>query len=71
MGRARVRWSNAGHMPPLLRQPGGSVQVLDHPSDLLLGIMPATDRRERGVDLKVGVTLLLFTGGLISGAGPP
>ncbi len=64
-GVRRLRFSNAGHLPPLLRQPDGSVQVLGGEADLLLGFDPASPRGERVVELVEGCTLLLFTDGLV------
>lgn len=64
-GVRRLRWSNAGHPPPLLRQPDGTVQVLGGEHDLLLGLDPGTSRGERVVELVAGSTLLLFTDGLV------
>lgn len=64
-GVRRLRWSNAGHPPPLLRQPDGTVQILDGEHDLLLGLDPGTSRREHVVELVAGSTLLLFTDGLV------
>ncbi len=60
-----LRWSNAGHLPPVLRTPDGSIRVLEHDSDLLLGLDPATPRVERRVELAPGSTLVLFTDGLV------
>ena len=42
-----MRWSSAGHLPPLLRLPGGGVRVLSLDSDPMLGISPDLDRVER------------------------
>lgn len=63
----RLRWSNAGHPPPLLVSPGGEVTVLQGPdgNDLLLGFDPDTVRHEHGARLPVGGTLLLYTDGLV------
>jgi PAS domain S-box-containing protein len=68
-GVRRLRWSNAGHPPPLLRRPDGSVVVLEAESDLLLGLDPTTPRAERVVELATGATLLLFTDGLVERRG--
>lgn len=68
-GRRYLRWSNAGHLPPLLRHPDGSVQVLGGEHDLLLGLDPATTRGERVVELPDGACLLLFTDGLVERRG--
>ncbi len=64
-GRNVLRWSNAGHPPPLLRHPDGAVRMLDGTRDPLLGLKPDTSRVERVVDLPDGCTLLLYTDGLV------
>lgn len=64
-GVRRLRWSNAGHLPPLLRHPDGTVRILGGEPDLLLGLDPGTSRGERVVELRTGSTLLLFTDGLV------
>jgi serine phosphatase RsbU (regulator of sigma subunit) len=61
----RVHWSNAGHPPPILRTPDGSVRILSTPPDLLLGLQSRTDRTEHTIDLPKGSTLLLYTDGLV------
>jgi PAS domain-containing protein len=65
-GVTRMRWSNAGHTPPLLLTPGGEVRLLDtERADLLLGVEPDTGRRESVVELERGATVLLYTDGLV------
>ena len=64
-GTHRLRWSNAGHLPPVLRTPDGRIEVLDHDSDLLLGLDPGAERVELGAELPSGSTLVLFTDGLV------
>lgn len=64
-GRRVVRWSNAGHVPPLLLAPDGSSRVLDTRPDLMLGVEPSTPRRDHTVDLDSDHTLLLVTDGLV------
>ena len=61
----RLRWSNAGHPPPLLRRPDGSVEILAGRPQLLLGLDPRTARREAVVDLVAGSTLLFYSDGLV------
>lgn len=39
-----LRWSNAGHPPPVLITPDGPTRLLDTPPDLLLGLAPETTR---------------------------
>lgn len=65
----RLHWSNAGHLPPLLREPDGTVRILDGTTDLLLGVDPRTDRYDRTVGLTEGATLLLYTDGLVERRG--
>ncbi|MGH3386952.1 MAG: SpoIIE family protein phosphatase [Nocardioidaceae bacterium] len=60
-----VRWSSAGHLPPLLRDADGTVSVLTADTDLMLGITPETTRRDHIVELRAGSTLLLYTDGLV------
>jgi PAS domain S-box-containing protein len=65
-----LRWSNAGHPPPMVLQPDGTVTVLpEGEADLLLGIDPTSARGESEVVLDRGATVLLYTDGLVSGAG--
>jgi serine phosphatase RsbU (regulator of sigma subunit) len=66
-GRRRLRWTNAGHPPPLLVDASGAVTVLDdgQPPDPLLGFRPDRPRRDQTVAIENGSTLLLYTDGLI------
>jgi serine phosphatase RsbU (regulator of sigma subunit) len=64
-GLRQLRWSNAGHPPPLLLRPDGSVEVLATPPELLLGLDATTARTDHVVELPVGSTLVLYTDGLI------
>ncbi|MCW2743094.1 MAG: putative sensor protein [Blastococcus sp.] len=61
----RLRWSNAGHLPPLLRRPDGRVEILDGQPERLLGLDPGARRSERVIDLVAGDTVLLYTDGLV------
>jgi PAS domain S-box-containing protein len=64
--RTRLRWSSAGHPPPVVIDPDGSVRVLDgEAADLLLGVEPSAPRADRVADLPAGSTLLLYTDGLV------
>ena len=65
-GVTRLRWANAGHLPPLVVNPDGSVAELPAwTGDLLLGVDPEARRRESVVTVERGSTVLLFTDGLI------
>jgi PAS domain S-box-containing protein len=61
-------WSNAGHPPPLLVRPGGTVEVLEREADIMLGVAPDLPRHDHVVDFPPGSTLLLYTDGLIEHA---
>jgi serine phosphatase RsbU (regulator of sigma subunit) len=64
-----LRWSNAGHPPPLLLGPDGEVTVLERMPNRLLGVDPASQRVEHAVVLPPGSTLLLYTDGLTERRG--
>ena len=64
-GTYTLRWSNAGHPPPLLLQPGGSAEFLDRPPELLLGVHPERERMDHEIRLLPGATLLMYTDGLV------
>ena len=62
----RVRWSTAGHLPPVLISAEGTVTVLDDDDpDLLLGVEPDRPRIDRVATLDRGGTMLLYTDGLV------
>jgi PAS domain S-box-containing protein len=63
-----LRWSNAGHPPPLLVDPGGRVRLLDQ-RDLMLGVDPTRPRHDHTVELAPGATLLLYTDGVVERRG--
>ena len=60
-----VRWSSAGHPPPLLLHPDGRVDVLSQPIGLPLGVLPGHPRPDHRTSLPPGATLVLYTDGLI------
>ncbi|QIK66223.1 serine/threonine-protein phosphatase [Nocardioides sp. HDW12B] len=60
-----VRWSNAGHPPPVLLPPAGEASALTLGPDLLLGVDPATARTEHVVTVPPGGTLVLCSDGLL------
>jgi PAS domain S-box-containing protein len=65
-GVTRLRWANAGHLPPIVINPDGSVaELATWKGDLLLGVDPEARRRESVVTLDRGSTVLLYTDGLI------
>jgi serine phosphatase RsbU (regulator of sigma subunit)/PAS domain-containing protein len=65
-GVTRMRWANAGHLPPLVINPDGSVaELASWVGDMLLGVDPETRRSESVVTLDRGSTVLLYTDGLV------
>ncbi|WP_295658521.1 SpoIIE family protein phosphatase [uncultured Nocardioides sp.] len=79
-GSMRLRWSNAGHPPPLMavvpvgpdgpatQPPTAAVEVRDMwaaDTDLLLGLDPHLLRTETHAVLPRGATVLLYTDGLV------
>ncbi|WP_329241054.1 SpoIIE family protein phosphatase [Actinoallomurus sp. NBC_01490] len=66
-----LRWSNAGHPPPLVRAPDGTVTVLEG-HDFLLGMpLEGADLREFGIRPEPGSIVLFYTDGLIERRGVP
>ncbi len=69
-GRHRLCYSNAGHPPPFLVRPDDTVEPLIAESpDLLLGFDPDTPRTSAELVAEPGMTLLLYTDGLVERRG--
>jgi serine phosphatase RsbU (regulator of sigma subunit) len=75
-GGVRLRWSNAGHLSPLLVLPGGTARYLAEPVDPVIGVLGLAlelglgsgvqgARSEGYAELPPGATLLLYTDGLV------
>lgn len=65
-GITRMRWSNAGHPPPLIIHPDGTVaELASWRGELMLGVDPSARRTESTVSLDRDTTVLLYTDGLI------
>jgi serine phosphatase RsbU (regulator of sigma subunit) len=62
----RITYSCAGHLPPALLQPDGTVTFLDQATDPPLGARPEhTTHPQAGVPFEEGSTLVLYTDGLV------
>src|SRR4051794_23340106 len=67
-GQCPLRWSSAGHLPPLLIRTDATVQLLDTPPERLLGTQFPRVRGDHEVELRAGDTVVLYTDGLIEHA---
>ena len=63
--RPALRWSSAGHLPPLWLQADGTVEILATPPERLLGTEEAGPRTDHEVRLNRGDTVVLVTDGLV------
>ncbi|MGI4894393.1 MAG: SpoIIE family protein phosphatase [Janthinobacterium lividum] len=68
-GMRTLRWSNAGHPPPLLLEPDGRARLLSTVPELLLGLLPDTERHDHTQVLVPGSTVLFYTDGLVERRG--
>ncbi|MEP7178597.1 MAG: PP2C family protein-serine/threonine phosphatase, partial [Pseudonocardiales bacterium] len=64
-GTVSLKWTNAGHPAPVLIHADGTALTLDDTTDILLGVLPDTIRRDHSHVVPLGATLLLYTDGLI------
>jgi PAS domain S-box-containing protein len=64
-GTRVLRWSNAGHLPPVLLAADGTTSLLATRPDLMLGIDADAPRTDHTAELDDGDTLLLVTDGLV------
>jgi serine phosphatase RsbU (regulator of sigma subunit) len=66
-GTGMFLYSNAGHLPPLIRHPGGRIERLDRGTHHLIGALPPEQgsRGEAAAALPPGSLLLLYTDGLV------
>ena len=65
-GRTTLRWSNAGHPPPLLLHGDGRVEELSGARpELMLGVDHTARRTESAVTVDRPATVLLYTDGLV------
>jgi sigma-B regulation protein RsbU (phosphoserine phosphatase) len=65
----RIVYSNAGHNPPLLIRPGGSVETLAE-GGMVLGIFPDNQYDQAEKPLTAGDRLLFYTDGITEGRNP-
>ncbi|RYU11474.1 SpoIIE family protein phosphatase [Nocardioides iriomotensis] len=70
-GALLLRWSNAGHPPPVLLAADGTATLLERPADLLLGLDVDARRDDHEIELPPGASVLLYTDGLVERRGVP
>ena len=72
-GRHALRWTNAGHPPPLLLEEDGTVRWLEDAefssTDVMVGVDPESQRSDHVAMVPRGATVLLFTDGLVERRG--
>ena len=59
-----LRFSNAGHNPPLILSPNGECRFLALPDGLVLGVMADVEYRDDTVHLEPGDTIVTYTDGV-------
>ncbi|MEX2290796.1 MAG: SpoIIE family protein phosphatase [Mycobacteriales bacterium] len=67
----RLRLANAGHLPPALRSPDGTVRLVATDASLLVGAELGTTREEVEESVEPGSVLVLYTDGLVEHRGRP
>ncbi len=64
-GTGTLRFTNAGHPPPLLVRADGSAAYLDEPPSPPMGVLATPRYRQHTARLEPGATLVLYTDGLV------
>jgi PAS domain S-box-containing protein len=68
-GLPRLRWANAGHLPPVLLESDGTARLLDAIGSVPLGVPLEAARGQGDISLHPGSTVLLYTDGLVETRG--
>jgi serine phosphatase RsbU (regulator of sigma subunit) len=68
-GARTLRWSNAGHPPPVLLHPDGTTELLHRPAEILLGTSLSPGRLDHEITLVPGAAVVLYTDGLVERRG--
>jgi PAS domain S-box-containing protein len=66
---AALRFSSAGHPPPLILRPDGTTEYLEGGRSVPIGAYPDAEYEEETTTLETGSTLLLYTDGLVERRG--
>ena len=62
---ARVTWSSAGHLPPVVQAADGTCRLLSASTDVPIGVPYGGSREQYELTLAHGSTVLLYTDGLV------
>jgi anti-sigma regulatory factor (Ser/Thr protein kinase) len=65
----RVRFANAGHVPPLVIGPEGDAHYLESAHNPPLGVFDSPEHIETTMELTPGSTIVLYTDGLVEERG--
>lgn len=65
-----LRYTNAGHNPPVLQSPGQAPQWLEMPSGMVLGGMEDSVYQTMKLELSAGDKLLMYTDGVTEAMNP-
>lgn len=68
-GSRRLRYTNAGHLAPLMRHPDGRVETLDGGESVVLGAPIAADHSQGETVVEDGAVVVMFTDGLVEVPG--
>ena len=68
-GSRKLRYTNAGHLAPLLRRRDGHVETLDGGGSVVLGAPIAADHSQGETVVEDGAVLVMFTDGLVEVPG--
>jgi sigma-B regulation protein RsbU (phosphoserine phosphatase) len=60
-----VRVSSAGHLPPIIAEPGRPAELVEVAQDVLIGLPPLHPRQVTTVEVRPGTLLCLYTDGLV------
>ncbi|MDT9594960.1 SpoIIE family protein phosphatase [Nocardioides zeae] len=70
-GLRTLRWSRAGHPPPVLLHPDGTAELLEEGGETILGVFADVARTDCTIELGPETTVVLYTDGLIERRGVP
>lgn len=65
LGLRTLRWSSAGHLPPIVQRAAGGTERLDTRPEMLLGTEPGRTRTDHLATLHPGDTVVFYTDGLV------